>query len=138
MPTASAVTPVTLTGRPAPSPPFECSWQAGGFGTAWVRAAGVLDLETSPRLRETLGQAQLDARLVVLDVREITFIDTAGVHVIVDATREARREGHRLMLVRGSAAVDRVLVLTGASSQISTFDLDPTEPAAMLHLTPTP
>jgi anti-anti-sigma factor len=138
MPKASAITRSTPTSRPAPSPPFECSWQAGGFGAAWVRAAGVLDLATSPQLRETLGQAQLDARLVVLDVREITFIDTAGLHVIVNATREARREGHRLMLVRGSAAVDRVLVLTGASSQISTFDLDPTEPAPTLHLAPTP
>jgi anti-sigma B factor antagonist len=106
------------------------------LGAAWVRVAGELDLATSPQLRETLGEAQLDARLVVLDVREITFIDSAGVHVILDAANEARRAQHRLMLVRGPAHVDDVLALTGASAQMSTFDVDPTETTPTLHLAP--
>jgi anti-anti-sigma factor len=98
--------------------------------------AGELDLATSPQLRQALGEARQDARLVVLDVREITFIDSAGVHAILDAARDAQREGHQLMLVRGPAHVDRVLALTGVSARISTFELDPTEPAPTLHLTP--
>jgi anti-anti-sigma factor len=137
MPPASAVISSPQTSRPAsPPPPFECSWQAGGFGAAWVHVAGEVDIATSPQLLQALGEAQRDARLVVLDVREVTFIDSAGVHAILAAAATARREGHRLMLVRGHAHVDRVLALTGASAQISTFDLHPTEPAPTLHLAP--
>jgi anti-anti-sigma factor len=134
---ASAVTSSTPPSPDVAPPQFHCSWRAGGFGAAWVHVAGELHLATLPQLRHTLGEAQLDARLVVLDARGITFIDSAGVHVILAAARNARREAHRLMLVRGSAHVDRVLALTGASAQISTIDLDPTEPAPTLHLAPT-
>jgi anti-anti-sigma factor len=138
MPQASAVSSSSPTSRCAsPAPPFECSWQAGGFGAAWVHVAGEVDLATSPQLLQALAESQVDARLVVLDVREVTFVDSAGVHAILAAAVKARREGHRLMLVRGSAHVDRVLALTGASAQISTFDLDPTEPAPTLNLTTT-
>jgi anti-anti-sigma factor len=85
-----------------------------------------------------VGKAQLSARLVVLDLRELTFIDGSGVHAILDVAREARREGRRLMLVRGSAQVDRVFTLTGARQQLLVFDLDPSEPnSALLGLAPT-
>jgi anti-sigma B factor antagonist len=137
VPRPTALTSSTQTSRHGAPPPFDCSWEAGGFGAAWVRVAGELDLATAPQLRQTLAEARVDARLIVLDAREITFIDSAGVHVILDAARDARREGRRLMLVRGSPEVDHVLALTGASAHISTFDLDPTEPAATLHLTRT-
>jgi anti-anti-sigma factor len=134
---ASAVSSSPPTSRRAsPAPPLDCSWQAGGFGAAWVHVAGEVDLATSPQLLQALGEAQLDARLVVLDVREVTFVDSAGVHAILAAAVKARREGHRLMLVRGPAHVDHVLALTGASAQVSTLDLDPTEPAPTLHLAP--
>jgi anti-sigma B factor antagonist len=137
MPEASAVTSSTPTDRQAALPAFDCSWKVGGFA-AWVHVAGELDLATSPQLRETLREAQPDARLVVLDLREVTFIDSAGVDLILEAARDAGREGHRLMLVRGPAHVDRVLALAGVSAQISTFDLDPTEPAPTLRLVPAP
>lgn len=138
MPPASAVISSPQTSRPASPPrPFECSWQAGGFGAAWVHVAGEVGIATSPQLLQALREAQRDARLVVLDVREVTFIDSAGVHAILAAAATARREGQRLMLVRGPAHVARVLALTRASAQISTFDLHPTEPATTLHLAPT-
>jgi anti-anti-sigma factor len=70
----------------------------------------------------------------VLDLRDLTFIDTSGVHVILDAARAARRDGRRLMLVQGSPEVDRVIELTGASAHLSIFDLDPAEPSPALHL----
>jgi anti-anti-sigma factor len=104
MPQASAVISSPPTRHPAWRPPaFDCSWQAGGFGAAWVHVEGEVDLATSPQLLRTLGEAQREARLVVLDVREVTFIDSAGVHAILAAAATARREGQRLMLVRGHA-----------------------------------
>ena len=137
MPQASAVTSAKSTSRDAARPPLEVSCRAG-FSATWVRVAGELDLVTSSQLRQAIGRAQLGARLVVLDLRELAFIDGSGAHAILDVARQARREGRRLMVVRGPAHVDRVLTLTGACQRLLIFDLDPSEPdPALLGLAAT-
>jgi anti-sigma B factor antagonist len=74
---------------------------------------------------------------VVLDLRELRFIDSSGVHVILDAAQDTRCYGGRLLIVRGTASVDRVLTLTGVGKYALIFDLAPTEPApALLHVFP--
>ena len=134
MPQTSVLASPTAASDHAASPSFLCTWKADGSHAAWVHVAGELDLASAPQLAHTLREAQLDARLVVLDLRDLTFIDSSGVHVIIDAARAARREGRRLMLVRGPSEVDRVLELTGASAHLSIFDLHPAEPSPALHL----
>lgn len=127
MPQASAVRSPSIA-REYAAPPFVCSWQIGGWGAAWVRVAGELDLATSPQFRQMLGEAQRAVRLVVLDLRELCFIDSSGVHVILDAAHDSRPYGGRLLIVRGPAPVDRVLTLTDVGKQVMIFDLAPTEP----------
>jgi anti-sigma B factor antagonist len=118
-------------------PPFVCSWELGGWNAAWVQVAGELDLATSPQLCRTLGEAQRAAHVVVLDLRELCFIDSSGVHVILDAAHDSRRYGGRLLIVRGPAPVDRVLTLTDVGKQVVIFDVAPTDPApALLHALP--
>jgi anti-anti-sigma factor len=91
----------------------------------WVHVAGDLDLAAAPQLMEALRDLEQEACLIVLDLREIAFLDAAGVHVIVDASIAARRDGHRLLfdghrllLVGASAGVQRVFALTGTSHQV--------------------
>jgi anti-sigma B factor antagonist len=136
VPQASAVrSPITACEYAAP--PFVCSWEIGGWNAAWVRVAGELDLTTSPQLRHTLGEAQRAACVVVLDLRELGFIDGSGVHAILDAAHDARWSAGRLLVVRGPAPVDRVLTLTDVGKQVAIFDLAPAEPApALLHVVP--
>jgi len=136
MPQAPVVTSSIGASRYAPPSPFECSWRPGGSGAAWVHVAGELDLATSPLLRRALRDAQQYARVVVLDLRELTFIESSGVHVILEAAASVRRGEGRLILVRGPADVDRALTLTGASDQVLIVDLDPSEPPvrALLQL----
>jgi anti-anti-sigma factor len=134
MPQASAVTSSPAAGLCAVPPRFSCTWKEGGSGAAWVHVAGELDLATSPKLRQTLHDAQLSASLVVLDLREVTFIESTGVHVILDAAGGVRRGEGRLILVRGPSHVDHALTLTGASSQVLILDLDPSEPPAQALL----
>jgi len=119
----------------AAPPPFACSWWIGGWGAAWVQVAGELDLAASPQFRETLGDAERAARLVVLDLRELSFIASSGVHVILDIAGEARRKGGRLLIVRGPPQVDRILELTEVCTQVLTLDLDPAEAAPALPQT---
>ena len=49
---------------------------------------------------------------VVLDLRELTFLDSCGLARLLAARRRARRAGHRLVLVRGPAAVQRLFALS--------------------------
>jgi anti-anti-sigma factor len=114
---------------------FDCTWEEGGSGAAWIHLVGEVDLATSPQLEQTLREAQRDARLVVLDLRELTFIDCGGVRVILDAANDARKTERELILVRGRASVDRVLTLTGAYRHLEIVDLDPSEAPvrALLH-----
>lgn len=127
MPEVSAVGSSTST-RYYAAPPFVCSWEIGGWQAAWVRVAGELDLLTSPQFRTTVEAAQRAARLVVLDLRELSFTDSTGVHVIFDAAQVSRRDGGQLLIVRGPAQVDRVLALTQVSKQLVIFDLPPGGP----------
>ena len=146
MPQASVVISSIAATRYAPPSPFECSWRPGGSGAAWVHVAGELDLASSFTLEQTLREAQQCARVVVLDLRELTFIESSGVHVILDATATAtatatasasvRRGEGRLILVRGPPHVDRALTLAGVPNQVLIVDLDPDEApvGALLHL----
>ena len=45
----------------------------------------------------------------MLDLRELDFVDSAGMSRILAARRRGRRAGRRLVLVRGSKAVQRFL-----------------------------
>ena len=105
------------------------SWKDCGCDVAWVQVAGELDLVTSPALEQTLRDAELRAPLVVLDLRELTFTDSTGVHVITNANARADRAGRRLVLVRGPAQPDRMLALI-PSDVPEIVDLDPGEPVA--------
>jgi anti-anti-sigma factor len=109
------LTALRLNGLP---PPFVCTWGSEGVDGGWVHVAGDLDLAAAPRLVEALRDLEPQACLIVLDLREITFLDTAGVHAIVDASIGARRDGRRLLLVGDSAWVQRVFALTGTSHQV--------------------
>ena len=114
----------------APSSAFVCSCTDGGLDAAWVHVAGELDIATAPQLERTLRETQQQARLVLLDLRELTFMDSAGVHTIVNASIDARRLGRRVVLLRGPPNVDRMFALTGSSDAVEIGDLDhfPVEP----------
>ena len=109
-------------------PRFDCTLRDGGLDAAWVRVTGELDISTARRLAEMLGQAEGRCPRVVLDLRELTFIDSAGVHVILDANLRASAAGRRLVLVRGPSQVDRVFDLARVSDTLEIVDLDPIEP----------
>jgi anti-anti-sigma regulatory factor len=55
---------------------------------------------------------------VVLDLRELEFMDAAGMLAIVRATDRARRIGRRLLLVRSAPFIERVFALTGTGGDV--------------------
>ena len=118
------------------APPFECTWSEGGLNAAWVHLTGELDVDTTPQLEETLSHPDSQARLVVVDMRELAFMDSSGVHAIVNASARARQRGSRLVILRGPPEVDRVFTLTGNCDDVEGGDVEPVEPSvqALLRL----
>jgi anti-sigma B factor antagonist len=119
-----------------PSPNLVCSWTDGGLDAAWVQVAGELDMATVPQLERTLREPQLQARLVVLDLRELEFMDSSGAHALVDHAMRARQAGRRLVILRGQAIVERMLTLSGCSRDLEIGDIAQVESAvaALLQL----
>jgi anti-sigma B factor antagonist len=73
---------------------------------------GELDLAHAYTFDEELrGVEETRPACVVLDLRELTFLDSCGLARLLAARRRARRLGHRLLLVRGSATVQRLFAL---------------------------
>jgi anti-anti-sigma factor len=91
---------------------FELTVQQMGTGAVSIRLRGALDLAYAYRFDDELRRAERDATsCLVLDLRGLDFVDSAGISRILAARRRARRAGRRLVLVRGSAAVQRFLQL---------------------------
>jgi RND superfamily putative drug exporter len=83
--------------------------------------AGELDLRTSLRFRDAL--AGVEARgpaLIVVDLRELRFMDSSGLAELVRATQRARAARRRVVLVTGSKPIDRVLGVSGATQVLET------------------
>ncbi len=116
-----------------PQSPFVCSWTKDGSGAVWVHLAGELDLATKPQLVRTLRRAQLQARVVVLDLRDLEFMDSSGAHAIINASMRARRLGSRLVILRARRNVYRVFALTGSASAVELDERGIAEPPVQVH-----
>ena len=83
-------------------------------GAVRIALRGELDLNHAYTFDEELRRIEEDRpHCIVLDLRELTFMDSCGVGRLVAARRRARRSGTRLVLVRGGRAVQHLLALTG-------------------------
>jgi anti-anti-sigma factor len=59
---------------------------------------------------------------LVVDVRGVTFMDCAGVRVLLTARKQVEAAGGRLVLAGPSSAVSRLLELTGLSEALPVLD----------------
>lgn len=91
-----------------------------------LAVSGELDLATSPELEAELQRANSGPELLVLDLRGVTFMDSTGLSLLVKAHRRAQDAHRRLAVVRGSAQVQRLLMLTGVAERLTLID-DPHE-----------
>jgi anti-anti-sigma factor len=81
--------------------------------TAVVGVAGELDLATAPTLAEALRGLGAPCERVVLDLSELTFIDSTGLRLTVAEYERAKAEGFELVLAGATDDVLRVIRLTG-------------------------
>jgi anti-sigma B factor antagonist len=84
-----------------------------------LQAIGELDLAAAPALNEQVDEL-LDAgfRQVVIDLRRLTFVDLAGVRLLLKLAQDATDDGWRLSMTEAGGQVHQLLTLTGAIDQM--------------------
>ena len=85
---------------------------------ARVTVRGELDIATAPALERALIEQSTIGRTVVLDLRELSFIDATGLRLLVRTNARARRDGIEFAVVPGPR-VRRLLDLCGLTPQFS-------------------
>jgi anti-sigma B factor antagonist len=84
-----------------------------------VSVEGEVDLSAARLFEESLAiAAATDVPAIVLDLDRVSFMDSAGVHVLLQfSISEQNRD--RLTLTRGSSQVQRLLQITGVRRYLS-------------------
>jgi anti-anti-sigma factor len=77
---------------------------------------GELDIATAPELVEILTRLRHHQHPVVVDLAEVTFMDSTGLTTLMDAHLAAQRNGWSFSVRRPSPAVTRVFDLAGVRS----------------------
>ena len=77
-----------------------------------LRLSGEIDMASAPALHQAIVVAMTAGRPITLDMREVTFIDSSGLKVIVASASEAPPDVP-LTLKDPSSVVRRVLELFG-------------------------
>ena len=82
-------------------------------GITSIALSGELDTSTVPVLNDQLTALEQDgSKAIVIDLRDLRFIDSSGLHELVRAYRRSETNGHRLMLVGASPLTRRLCEIT--------------------------
>jgi anti-sigma B factor antagonist len=88
---------------------------ANGVRRVFVTANGEIDLMSAPDFRATLDRACADGAAVVVDLSAVEFMDSSGVHALLEARKATMASGGSLVIAGSSSPVARVLDLLGLS-----------------------
>jgi anti-anti-sigma factor len=98
-------------------------------GTLRLRLTGDFELAgvgAVERVLERLSEARAPRR-VVFDLREVDFLDLAGLRTILRADARGRMEAFDVVIVRPRGTANRIFTLTRAGERLSVID----EPEAL-------
>lgn len=78
-----------------------------------VLVEGVLDMSTLDTLERAIAALVHQRQDICLDLRDLTFCDSAGLQVLVSGYRKALDHGVRFEIRAASRSVTRLLEITG-------------------------
>ena len=106
-------------------PPFDLRVARNGH-SVHLAPSGELDIATTPELEQALAEATVDAVAeIVLDLRELTFMDSTGLRALAQANSRAEECGIALSIIRGSRQIERVLEISGLGAMLPLVDPPP-------------
>jgi anti-sigma B factor antagonist len=95
-------------------------------GASVIAVAGEVDAHTAPSVRDAVEAAIAPGARVIVDLREVSFLDSIGLGVFVTALKHVREADGTLDLVDTSSRVLKVFELTGLDVVIPIHEeLDP-------------
>ena len=95
-----------------------------------VALRGELDLSRTLLLDSELQAVEaMRPDTLVIDLSQLDFVDSSGIARLISARRRALRGGWKLLVVRGGAAVQRVMSLSAIDRALAFID-DPSEALA--------
>jgi len=90
-----------------------------GDGTTVVEVGGEVDIDTAPRMRAALEDAITTGMPIVVDLAEVTFMDSAGFGVLASIHLQAKRVGTPVRLRAVSDRIRRLLSLLGLDAVLT-------------------
>jgi anti-anti-sigma factor len=88
-----------------------------------IGLVGEIDIATAAHVEQELLRAEAtDATSIVLDLSELSFIDSSGIRMLVMADARSRADSCRLTLRRPPDSVLRVLRLAGVEDRLPFAD----------------
>jgi len=103
---------------------------------AMIKVGGEIDLATSPQLQAVLVDlVDRGFHQLIVDLEQVSFLDCAGIGVLVDARQRVQAHDGSLRLVRPRPLVWRVLALTGMTT-VFPIDSSPGEALATEPMRP--
>ncbi|HHW72504.1 MAG TPA: anti-sigma factor antagonist [Firmicutes bacterium] len=101
---------------------MQCSFNTVGQALI-AKLRGELDLHTSPQFKEEITKSfttHPQIKYLIMDVKDLQFIDSSGLGVILGRYRELEERGGRLFFVEANPHIKRVLQMSGLQ-KISEF-----------------
>ncbi len=103
-------------------PEFEIRSELGQ-GTARLTLSGELDLATVPLLRaEAQAMLERSANHLIIDLSNLTFVDSSGLSLFISLNDRATRENWTLSLTRPSGKTFSVFSITGTDAHLPFID----------------
>jgi anti-sigma B factor antagonist len=92
-------------------------------GVYRVALRGELDVSTAPRFNAVLSDARIRrCHALVVDLSELTFMDSTGLSAVLVGEMHARTRGQRFAVVRGPRHVQELFRLTGVDHFLEVLD----------------
>jgi anti-sigma B factor antagonist len=92
-------------------------------GSLTLELRGELDLASAPALQHRInGAVDQAVDRVLVDLRDLEFIDGTGLQVLLYAQRRLREHGRRLVLRRGPGRIQRLFDLTHTTAVFEFVD----------------
>jgi anti-anti-sigma factor len=105
----------------APAPLTMRSFRDGD--THVIRLAGDLELTTADAFEHELRRVELTwAQIIAIDLGRLTFIDSTGMRLLLQAEHRSSRGTNRLVLTRGTEAVQRIFEICDLTNRLPFID----------------
>jgi anti-anti-sigma factor len=104
--------------------PSGISIEESRLGAVWVvRAGGEIDFSSAPALSNALRAAWQEGEgTVVLDLSDATFMDSAGLHALLNAHRRLTRERRRFLIACPQGPIRDLMQVTRVNDQFELYE----------------